>query len=640
MSIRVFSASRAVPVASDQSPRSTPGDALPVDVRGLRSDLAALGKAGARASHERQQAWLSSLERRLGQASPAPAARQALLAEVAVLDFETRLARKRATPASASFVESDNRQLLTARRRFGEALIRQFDDGGDPVARLWAHVDGLDPDPPAQAAVLNALHAVHGSDDRSLRRIAAVVCRRVGERARRLQAIRGGASLASREAPRMPNDCLVHLSCVIDDALARHPRHPRDRALREVSVEVQDAFLRHKGPLNELALLVPRAAARLRELGEPDAAKRCLQLLRELPAADDAGNVRLNRQQLHDNPYGRAFDSLFAADLVKTPPPGMLSAVSALSQAFAGQLRDTKVTRRAAEDLRLAMRMDPRAWQPLVPGCQRFIEAPKGQALEALVGFLQAAPRNGPDAMAKMYLVTYLGEKQRSAARELHQPQEVPHYLQQSADAYDFIAEQRAREAPGDRVGTARTRGTGILLRHQPAATDEAGLLPSHRPSTLYRLGALSKDLGKQALGQPDFSPTVNRQLMRGLAFGSGVSGSTNMLLYLYAELRDKGLTRAPARDVLLACATLMNYDGGHSIHEALWTGNLLDKELGLGLGLSRGRARPENFVLDHKAFVDGFSRPARQALRRATDRAWSGTQDYLRKHSYFAGAD
>ncbi|OWQ44084.1 hypothetical protein CDL60_26915 [Roseateles noduli] len=626
-------------LVTPQRSASTNPESASVDLRGLTADVATLRNAGDPEMHRRLHAWLSSLERRLGQADLRPAARRALSAEVLVLDLETRLAKKyrgarSAGRPAARRSDVDDQHLLRARLAFGEALLDQLECGILAPEAIWDHLGrSLLEDPPAGEAALNALHALRGTGDARQQRLASEVCRRLAGTAQRLQAA-DGASAAARDAPRMPNDCLMHLSCIVDDVLARHPG---DQALRKLSQAVKHAFLAHDGPLTALEALVPEASARFRQLEEPDAAKRCLHLLEQLPAENHSGEIRLNRLQLHDNPYGRAFDSLFAAELVKTPPPGMLSAVGSLSQALAGQLRDTTVMRQAAESLRHGLRKDPRAWQSLVPGCQRFIAAPKGQALEALASFLRTPPQDGPDAMAKLYLATYLGEKQRHAAGRLDRPQDSPRHLEQSAGTYGFITEQRAREAPGNRAGTAHTRGTGILLRHQPAATDEARLLPAHRPSTLYRVGTLSEDEAKRAQGRFDYSRSVDLQHGRGLPYGSGVSGSTNMLLHLYAELRDQGLTRAPARDVLLACATLMNYDGGHAIHEAVWTGNLLDPELGLGLGLDDEAAPPQEFVLDHNAFVEGFDGPTRDALRRATDRAWSGTQDYLRTHSHFA---
>lgn len=123
----------------------------------------------------------------------------------------------------------------------------------------------------------------------------------------------------------------------------------------------------------------------------------------------------------------------------------------------------------------------------------------------------------------------------------------------------------------------------------------------------------------------------------RGLPFASGVSGTTNILLHLRKHQADNGAD-VDATDFLLSSAMFLVDDGGHSVHEVMWTANQLDGTLGLGLGIGIGDpTKPNEFVSDYDGIAAKLGGETATAFKKSMDDAWNGTQTYLEDNSYFA---
>ncbi len=611
----------------------------PSDWRRLGDAVEAVVHGPVPACQQGLRERLQALQRRDAALAPATAAAASLREEFRVIELEARSAARGRGLNWNPFArrEAQGELLQQARRAWCEAVLREVDDGGDLAEAFGRRLHLLWRDCRAtHDALVQALHAMRDHDDPKMRSAALRVSEGVSRWASDMQAEGAGASTAPRETSRMPNEVLVHVASLVDEALSGHPG---DARLTALSAALRRIFLAHEAEPARIRKLAGDAALHLFRLGHGDAARACLACADQLPRGNATGVQALNRLQLNDNPYGRAFDSLFAAEVVRRAPPAMLSAVGAMGRAFNQQLKETPVNLAAANSYRAALLEHPRAWQALTPGHRAFLRAPPRAALTQLKRFLSSEPLDGPHAMAQLYLMTYFGLHQRGVVKALGRPERTPRYLQACAATHGVFRAQAVRESPAVDEAQRGTRDTGILLRHQPAATADVRLGLANRPAARYRIGHRQDSATSSRTEGTVFSPALDEQLGRGVAVGSGVSGSTHMLLHLYADLRDRGMTGVPARDVLLACATLMNYDGGHSLHEALWSGNLLDEKLGLGLGLSDADTPPEAYVARHDAFIRHFDDATRDQLQAATDHAWSGTQDYLRAHSHFARA-
>jgi hypothetical protein len=86
----------------------------------------------------------------------------------------------------------------------------------------------------------------------------------------------------------------------------------------------------------------------------------------------------------------------------------------------------------------------------------------------------------------------------------------------------------------------------------------------------------------------------------------------------------------------MLGTMMFLNFDGGHSMHEAMWVGNQLDQSLGLGMGMPGGD--PHSYVADYDGFVESFT-PAQgqDKLRAAASTAWDATLNHFGQHSHFS---
>lgn len=130
-------------------------------------------------------------------------------------------------------------------------------------------------------------------------------------------------------------------------------------------------------------------------------------------------------------------------------------------------------------------------------------------------------------------------------------------------------------------------------------------------------------------------SDAVKVQHKHALPYASGVSGTTNIMMHMYKFLKDEGMNDVGSREFLMNTTLFLVYDGGHSMHEVMWTANQLDRKLGLGLNLG-DPSKPNQFVADYIKLVNGCEPKMKSKMEAAMDKAWKDTQRYLEDHSYF----
>ena len=167
----------------------------------------------------------------------------------------------------------------------------------------------------------------------------------------------------------------------------------------------------------------------------------------------------------------------------------------------------------------------------------------------------------------------------------------------------------------------------GITLPHQIPVIQEAWMNPSTRPITKNEpnLAFLSKVSREDLYNK---AKPIKMAERHGLAWVSGVSGSTNILLHQLKYLRDQGKAEIDINAYLLATLAFLVYDGGHSMQEVLYVANQLDEPLKLGLHLS-DKAAPEEFVAD-------YSRLPKKGAK-AMEGALEDLVAYFHKNSYYS---
>ena len=448
-------------------------------------------------------------------------------------------------------------------------------------------------------------------------------------------------------AERAPTDILVHLTAALRQFADRYPEVAE---LKELQRRGQALFMAHGADRAAVDAVLEEAQA----LGERASGilAVALGLRQQLPPPGKAQS----RGQQHDNLYGRVFETKFAAALVSQPPTAFIDACNRIGQAFANRLEElhdedeklaasssgpekpvSAVERSALKVAMIYAERNPRPWSRSVPAMGRMAEIAKTEgdykALEAIIAFFDEIPETGHGILAAFSLMAQL------SAELAYRRRPKPAWMVPAGRVYDeVITPQRSYELAWAKGKIPETDAVGITLLHQPTAAQNASPTPSVRPVTHNRIGKRQENT--DFAGQ-ESSDTMSMAHGKGLPYGTGVSGSTNMLLHLFHHLKETDadvVAEVPAADVVMMSAMLMLHDGGHSLHEVLWVANLLDRDCALGLDLG-DPDNPNAFVSDYDAFFKKFDDDAAAVLRAAADQAYAQTQDYLEQHSAFADA-
>lgn len=590
--------------------------ALAETAKTVAENLDALdGKVEAALLEGRSQAF-DLLSQRIGTRAVDDKALETDAMELQMLAAETEVALKD---------NKKNRDALTAARSsFAEALVKRLDSGGDLAADLKTYIDGLVGKDSAVrlSAAIKALDELRNSADDRVKKAAESVSAQLAAEAQDRQK-KMGPSLAPRDASRTPNDVLVHLMSLISDAMGSR----YSKRLDVIAKEGRALFMGHTLTSAAVADLLKRAKVVFDEYDEKKELKQCDTLSSQLPEDDKD----LTPAQMQDNLYGRVFDSKMVGELVKSPPQELLDASAASGDAFANRLADNAENERAAKYvIDHYVIGDKRPWSAAVPGFAELAKAKTGaEALKAVKDFLSTPPTTGQEIIAFSYLMTKLSIGQQVTGTR-------PDFMTRANDNYGKVIQKQAvrdRAAPEASKVRIELEGAGITLLHQPNAVDDDSLIPSERPGTTNRFG----NRGDRELDEVERSDAIKLQHERAMPFASGVSGSTNILLHLYDDMVKKGdLKDVDGKEFLMNSMMFLVYDGGHSMHEVMWTANQLDKQLDLKLKLG-DPDKPIEFVSNYDVLVDQFGDELKKSMKEAQDEAWKGTQEYLKANSFFA---
>jgi len=569
-----------------------------------------------------KRAQFAALAGRLGQRAMDDPAAAVDLAEVTMLAAEAAAARE----------DSDTQQavLAEARRSYADILLGYLDSDGDLTADLQAYADGLiagGADAPL-GPFMGALETWRRQGGTRQQGAAAWLTSRLArDNQRRQKAL--GPSTAEREAPRMPQDVLVHLMTRVRRSSRASPDHPD---LQQLAREGRRMFMAHQCRPGDVAALVERGRQVMAGLGDTAGAALCERLQGQLPALQAAGAAPATHRTLqHENLYGRVFDSLLVHALIKAPPQALLDASGLCAGMFASALEDSAPDLQAAANLRrdhILKDVRPWAWQ--VPDFVQIAAArTDSEALQAIRSFLGRKPDSGPEIVGQTYLMAKMAIHQQSVGNAFD-------YMYSAGRTYQVIRAQSLRERASPEA--VISEGAGITMLHQPPAIDTPSLVPSERPATVQRPGERHDPVGLRDRdpAQALLTETMQMQFDHALPFSAGLSGTAGILLHMYGALRDIGLTGVGAPEFLMNTMLFFVHDGGHSMHEVLWVANLLDRQLALGLDIG-DPARPNEFVADFDRFASGFTGDMKTAVENAMDQAWDGTQQYLEKNSFFA---
>ncbi|HYE39646.1 MAG TPA: hypothetical protein VEB23_06930, partial [Ramlibacter sp.] len=357
--------------------------------------------------------------------------------------------------------------------------------------------------------------------------------------------------------------------------------------------------------------LLLQAQARLEGVGLNRLASVARTLTDELN--DERGRAQLLIRQ-HDNAYGRVLESSFADALNEQPAPAMLRAAADAGIALADLLERLPPREKGAvctDAIRRLTEQYPRHWTTSEDAISRLVHHPS-PGLRELCGALREEVTRGDDALRVQQLVAM------TSSALGHYSQSVPWALAAKLNRDENIAPARGIEKYYDNPPDL-TYGGGIMLRHH------APVIESRQWS---RRGAVQQvyDLSRPAR-------THLQAFQAGRPIGAGVSTTAGMGLEFFehlsrdpgeavrAELQHTGRREFDAQAALLDHMKWLVFDGGHSLHDALWTANQRGGNAELH---GQQREDPESYVSNYASYFENLRPDLRLSVDRALDHAWA----------------
>ena len=424
-----------------------------------------------------------------------------------------------------------------------------------------------------------------------------------------------GPSDAPRDTYRTPSEVLVHLMSALNKARVEDASNPVFQRLEQ---KAELMMRRHEMSYEQIIAFLAEAKAALPS--NSPASLLCTTLEKQLPKS--ASDIHLTR--LHDNIYGNVYDSAIALNLAHALPSEVVTSMSTTRKAFGKWLEGS-----LNQEQKLAI---GGAFQNFLKDNERFFfskmplitnirDAKNNQ--EAFQGLMEYLNSDSCTSHENLYLTIVLCNVS-ALLKDI--PGAAPPWMKAADKNYVGNVSLAASRAKKKAVEPHLTEGGGITKLSQPVAFQEEGMAPSQRPATV------------NIIDFDHLDPVAKMALDHGTVWASGVSGTTNVDLFAVKHFKDMGID-IDTKSFLLGVLTLMTYDGGHSIHEALWTANQIDQKLKLGLGLSNN-TNPDQFIADFEKLKDLFKdSPVAAQLEKAMSKAKAEVMDYFEKNSHFANS-
>ena len=433
------------------------------------------------------------------------------------------------------------------------------------------------------------------------------------------------------EVRRTPTEVTMHWISELQKAVTTTTDESAKRLISGLLKGQQTRWMEHNLTLNATVnslqcdsdVLRSNGLSDLADVAAPrsgnDSASKSKSLLDQLP--DSARRFPLTR--LHDNIYGRVFESRWIANLVDNPPDDVLSNMQKVGGGVADLVAGLPQNNRQKliNNLQKQVANDARFWFGKVDSIDMFAQSIWPDSDMLLQKLLRSDVANGQQCIAIPYLSVKVFNALAISGIEWD-------WVSRTNKNYStHVHKNNGRIKVNNHASVIPVPTAGITLRHQPAAVSEEWMTVTNRPTL-------------QARPRTTIIPMpVKQALSHGIPYANGVSGSTNIMLGIIAHLRDEGKHIDP-QSALLGTIMFLNYDGGHSIHEILWTANQREPELNLQLRTSpRKRKSDESkFISNYESFQGLYAATGcRQAVTDSLSKAWTETIEYFRNNSYFS---
>lgn len=435
----------------------------------------------------------------------------------------------------------------------------------------------------------------------------------------------------------------------------------REQTIRKILEKKKSRWLSHDLKISTIKQALKEDSVALRQAGFSDLADLAYRadgkpsLFQQLPLTEIFEN---NQARLNDNMYGRTFETAFINSLVEQPPKNLFVTMGAIAKGLNDMLDELPPT--VLEEVLIprldqALRNNQRFWFQYVPKMAEFLNTRKTnqEKLTILRNILHAEIKSSYQIIGIVYLVQKLyiaryGLRKYISVDNLQWMLTTQSIYDQidpiksNSNKNTTIYQLLSRHLPGSKKKFSLAAVPGITNLHQPALTSTFEAGPIDRPST-------SKVVN---FDQKKMPSVVKDALTYGIPHASGISGTTNIFLGTLTHLKtDLGYEINP-QEALLGLLMFLNFDGGHSIHEALWMVNYREsqakekKYISLGLGKAaaeRKSVKEKNiYISDYEKLLSYYKNTEVGVhLAVAEKSAWDTTLAYFKEHSaYKTGLD
>jgi hypothetical protein len=443
---------------------------------------------------------------------------------------------------------------------------------------------------------------------------------------------------------RIPTDVCIHWI----DILQKNYNHPSAGKNKDLLLGILKArklqWMTHNLTIEAMKNSLKKDSDTLRQAGLPilaniaynksTLANDCDCLYKHLPINNDYEHTK---NLLANNMYGAVFESFWIDVLVERRDSQSLFLTMekighGLSKLFHGldnKLRNLFLDKLIEE---LKIESNSRFWHRNTSGLQQVINGSnydlKSKALDSI---LKRRINTGFDAILVPYLTITIFLAYGRTLTSGGKP--IPEWLKANQSNY-FNIITTYRKNNGRNYLTPSGNGkhvttSGITQIHHPPTNPQSSTLKFRW--TLDRKPNLSGG----------FSTTL---LEHGLPYAGGVSGSANIIAGTLSHLIKDLNVRIDAKEAILGAIMFLVYEGGHSIHEVLWT--LYERELqnqhylSFGLQLVPPGEKPPLrglFISNYEHFIKMYQgSETGLVLSEARNDAWQKTLQYFNKYSTY----
>jgi hypothetical protein len=459
--------------------------------------------------------------------------------------------------------------------------------------------------------------------------------------------------------PRVPTEVSMHWIAALRQAIeSLSLTDAQHGAIHTLLDEASCRWMQHDLKVGDVRSTLRSAIKALEQTGgEPAAALGTLaeRLDTELAAY---GDKEPPTTRLFDNVYGRTFETALIDYLVEHPPADVKRAMSQLGEALAETVEQLEPEFWFGEGLEHVQRLilkKPRFWTRQLsdqnPAFNEFLRLrlrlPSGfldktlkePGSQLLCQMLRAPVQNGVDCIARPYLAVEL------IAGFAKEQLKVPGKRAADRNYESVITPAAARAQSNSNMSAIKkwapkTDAAGLTLAHQPEAARMRGAAyATTRPALVneptYPESERSNELSG-AGGSAKISAETTLALQHGIPYVSGVSGSTNLILH-YIQAVNRESLKIDLDHALLGTMMFLTYDGGHALHETLWTMNQTEQSLTHGAIADHQPVEPDasKFKSDYQKYFSGFAGnpETRAALEEATRHAFDTTVEMRRRY-------